>query len=110
MSIDFADPKPAFCSACHAAKPESRYVDMDAAHDGGDFVNELGTYVAGQDDLMLCEDCVRDAAEVLALKPDREAALKRENVKLRREVDHWKDTANRGLRDLNETIRGKVAA
>jgi hypothetical protein len=68
--IRLSDPKPAFCSACHNT-PDCRYVDFDAAHDGGCFVDrETQAYMEGSDDLHICENCLRVAMEKLAFKPE----------------------------------------
>jgi hypothetical protein len=101
--VRISDPKPAFCVGCwQGAQENVRFVDFDAAFDGGQLVEErdgvIVSRIAG-DDLHLCEQCVRAAAQALALKPDLHARQVREIRKLELAVEHFKDE-NRRLRDL----------
>jgi hypothetical protein len=98
--IRLSDPRPAYCSACHNA-PEGRYVDFDAAHDGGSFLQENGVvYLEGSDDLHICEGCMRRGAEELALKPDVQQRQLREIRRLEAAAEHWKEYA----RSLEATL------
>lgn len=91
-----SDPRPAYCSACHNANPELRYVDFDAAHDGGAYFDrETLAYEKGSDDLHVCESCVRDAMEVLELQPEQLAKVQRELREERAQTAFWKQTAKR---------------
>lgn len=106
MTMRISDPQPDYCSACHNTTPEGRYVDMEAMHDGGSYVDGDVTYIAGADSLHVCEACVRDAMEVLALRPEREQAQTREIKRLEIERDHWKQSAKRMEGYLQERPEG----
>jgi hypothetical protein len=96
VRVRISDPKPAYCSACfRAADDTSRFLDFDAALDTGCFVDGLGVYQSGSDDLHLCEECVRVAAQTLGLKPDLHARQMREIKRLEIANEHWKDYAKR---------------
>lgn len=96
MRVKISDPKPAYCSGCFQAAQESiTFLDFDAAHDGGAFINEQGATLVGQDDLHLCESCVRSACEALALKPELHSRQARIIRDLERQRDHWRDYAKR---------------
>jgi hypothetical protein len=104
VTMSISDPNPPYCSACLGAASGTRFVDLDAAYDGGAFVGrEMQDYIVGTDDLHLCESCVRDAAETLALKPQAHAEQAREIRRLTTAVDHWRDYA----RTLEATLEGR---
>lgn len=97
-----ADPPPGFCSACFGAAPERRFIDFQADYDGAPVLDrETGTIavmpwsgeLGGHDNLYLCENCVRTAAELLAEKPKLTSALKQENQRTVLQRDHWRDAA-----------------
>jgi len=79
-----ADGAPPFCSSCYAQYADKRYVDFEAAYDGPvlntDNPNVGGAVKAQIDDLVLCEDCIQEAVEILALhsevKRQLDAALR----------------------------------
>ena len=101
--IRVSDPKPAFCSGCHQAAQESvTFIDFDAAHDGGVFINDQGAVLTGADDLHLCEHCVRGATEALGTKPELHQRQLREIRKLELEAEHWRDYARKLERTLEE--------
>lgn len=56
-----ADPKPPYCSSCFN-RPEGRVVDFEAAYDGPVIPGAVPMPV---DDLMICEDCMKEAFAVL---------------------------------------------
>jgi hypothetical protein len=91
--IKLSDPLPAYCSACHNMPADSRFVDFDAAHDAGSFVDRNLAYVAGSDDLHICEACLRAGMEVLALKPEVSSNQLREIRRLQAAVEHWREYA-----------------
>lgn len=69
--IRVADTPPTHCSSCFGQYPNLRHVDMGAAWDGPAFSPD-GAEVAGGtpvtiDELVLCENCVKDAAVQLEL-------------------------------------------
>jgi hypothetical protein len=112
MRIKISDPKPAYCSGCYQAAQEGiTFLDFDAAHDGGAFINDQGATLVGQDDLHLCEPCVRSACEALGLKPELHSRQAREIRRLELERDHWKDYAKRAEATIatrpKETPHGK---
>lgn len=55
------------CSACSGQYSEQRYIDFDAAHDGGFYGGEAQIV---KDDLALCESCVKAAASQLGMTDD----------------------------------------
>lgn len=57
---------PAYCSVCFGQYPDRRHVDFDAAWDGPVIDSGNGMKQA-IDDLIMCENCVRRGAEILAL-------------------------------------------
>lgn len=63
------------CASCYAQYTDKTYVDLDAAYDGpvieggvvgpdGDVVNKIPVSI---DDLVLCEDCLREAGSFIGL-------------------------------------------
>jgi hypothetical protein len=56
-----ADPQPPYCASCFN-KPEGRCVDFEAAYDGPVIPGAVATPV---DDLIICEDCLKEAFDVL---------------------------------------------
>ena len=68
---------PSHCSACFAQYPDRRHVDMESSWDGpvieGGVVGEDGivqdTIKVSIDELILCENCVRDAAALIGMEP-----------------------------------------
>lgn len=77
---------PSMCSACFGQYPERVHVDFEAAWDGP-VVNNNGTAYS-VDELVICEDCMRAAYELLPLSEDAEtlhdqlAALRAQNAQL----------------------------
>ena len=68
--IQIAEPAPPRCSACFQAKPQETHVDFGAAYDGP--VVPAAENVAGLvghviDDLILCETCITEAAQLVGL-------------------------------------------
>lgn len=56
-----ADPTPAYCASCFN-KPEGRCVDFEAAYDGPVIPGAVNHPV---DDLIICEDCLVEALQIL---------------------------------------------
>ena len=104
--VRISDPVPAACSCCfQGAREGVRFLDFNAALDRGQFVREVDGAVLVRDvmdDLHLCEACVREAAEVLALKPQLDANQRREIRRLELESEHWRDYAKRLEATLQE--------
>lgn len=96
-----SDPKPARCAACYASADVAlAFVDLDAHIDRGVVVEEGSRAVIDSvDELHLCANCVREAAETLDYKPGLHMNHLRLNRELMRERDELK-AENRKLRDL----------
>lgn len=91
--FQLSDPKPARCAACMCSADASlRFVDLDALMDRGAVV-EVGTMavIDSIDELHLCENCVRDAAETLDYKPGLHARHLQLNRSLMRERDELRE-------------------
>lgn len=65
--------RPIYCSACFNSQP-IRHVDFDAACDRG-YGQDDHVQIA-MDDLILCENCVREGAAVLGIEDSRELKTK----------------------------------
>lgn len=110
MSMRLASPLPAYCSACFNSSPKLRYVDFDAAWDGPVVIDPATStaviWPAGvascNDDLYLCESCVAQATEILALKPELNDRQRREIRRLQLENEHWREYASELERTLQE--------
>lgn len=64
---------PMFCASCGSQDPEARYVDFDAAWDGP-VVNPEDGIKMQIDDLVVCENCLKEASALVGLvDPDRVA-------------------------------------
>lgn len=77
MSITIAEraarlaPMPMFCAACGSQDPKTRYVDFDAAWDGP-VVNPEDGIKMQIDDLVVCENCLKEASRLVGLvDPDQ---------------------------------------
>jgi hypothetical protein len=101
MSIRISDPRPPYCSACHNAPVDSRYIDFDAVHDGGSFVGVEGQYLSGSEDLHVCESCIREACEALGFKPELQ---RRQFVEIQKQ-----DIRIEALRDQNLKLKAALA-
>jgi hypothetical protein len=72
-----------FCSSCFNQQPEVRHVDFDAACDRG--YGKAEAVQIAYDDLVLCENCLREGMMVLGIEDS--AFLKAENEDLIRKLD-----------------------
>jgi len=61
---------PAYCSACFAQDTSKIHIDMDAACDRG-YGDDI---TINMDDLVLCENCVREAAMLIGMRDATESA------------------------------------
>lgn len=79
------------CAACYSFT-NKRLVDFGAAFDGP--VLETGMQI---DDLILCEDCVRSAAQALELDTNKDAVDRalREAEEARAKSDEWQAYARK---------------
>jgi hypothetical protein len=63
---------PAYCASCYAQKPAQRHVDLEAAYDGPVLEGSVRVAI---DDLVLCEECLTEAANLIGLvNPDETTA------------------------------------
>lgn len=108
-----SDPKPAHCSGCLCSSgPDVTFIDFDAMVDRGSFVDPNGAMhvVDGMEELHLCEACVRQAAEVLAYKPELHRRQLTEIKRLEVERDHWRATAQRFKREADQQFDANFGA
>lgn len=64
--IHIAERPPVYCSSCHQQKPDERHVDFGAYYDGP--VMQLaggGQDAVAIDDLVICETCMKAAANAI---------------------------------------------
>lgn len=71
IAPEIAGKTPPYCSSCFQQQFDKKHIDFSVAWDGGTLRDAGGTLIT-IDDLILCEDCVRLAANVLAHDPDAE--------------------------------------
>lgn len=97
-----ASKPPAYCAGCFQQKPEKRHVDFEAAFDGPSFdTPEVGHGIRmSLDDLVLCEDCITNAANMIGLVDAEE--LKSENQELGEALEE----AARDKEEMKATIDG----
>lgn len=93
---------PAYCAGCFQQKPETRHIDFEAFFDGPVMnMPEVGPGIkVAIDDLVLCEDCVTNAAKMLGWVEGK--AIKQENDELGEALE----MANAHIEDLLETVEG----
>lgn len=66
---------PMFCASCGSQDPQARYVDFDAAWDGP-VVNPEDSIKMQIDDLVVCENCLKEASRLVGLvDPDETAQM-----------------------------------
>ena len=68
------DVAPIHCAACYAQQPGLRHVDFDAAADRG-YAGE-GEHKIPVDDIIVCENCVKRAGELVGMVDAEQRALK----------------------------------
>lgn len=100
---------PVACAACGGQYPRRRHVDFEVAYDGPTFstnpddpANPLRVAI---DDLVICEDCMEAAANVLGFVKD--AALRDENKELGQLLEEREAEIarlNKHVRDLTFTV------
>lgn len=89
--IRLTDAPPPRCSSCFQAQPHLRHVDFEASYDGPVVPlhaneNLVGVQGVSIDDLILCETCVRTAAELLGLVDPDFVTAERDMLKTGNEV------------------------
>jgi hypothetical protein len=69
QKIHLAEIPPTHCTSCFAQVPLKRHVDFSAYYDGPVFgdIEIVGGGKVVIDDLILCEDCVKAAAQLIGL-------------------------------------------
>lgn len=93
--VRISDPRPTRCAACFDSG-SPRYVDFQAAFNGGAVVDEGSMAVRDSiDELHLCESCVRSACEQLGFKPELHARQVTEIKRLELRSQHWEAYAKR---------------
>lgn len=78
---------PVRCSSCFNQDTALRHIDMDAACDRG-YGDEAAVKVA-YDDLVLCENCVKEAATLINMVPKDDRTIER----LESQVSVWERKA-----------------
>lgn len=102
---------PVRCSACFNQQPQLRHVDFDAACDRG-YGNDAGVQIA-MDDLILCENCVKEGARTLGIEDSTELKAKLEDTerklgverKLRAQAQRYAGTIEDALGHRPEPIK-----
>jgi len=94
---------PAFCSGCHGQTPDYRHIDFESYWDGPvlDLANGMKQCI---DDLILCEQCVKEAAHMLGWMD-----AKRQQLETKRLQDEL-ETAQQNIAKLERHSRALAAA
>lgn len=104
--MKFADPKPPFCSSCFQHST-GNHVDFEAFYDGP-VIEKDGTKIP-VDDLILCEECVRRAGELLGMIDPKRALNVEEEAKAQLDAMKVELTAkDRVISDLQHTMKELV--
>jgi len=82
---------PAVCAACHSAKPHAQHIDFEAAIDGPVLRPEGALLTI--DDLIVCADCIREAAQLLAIDPQPMRELEIDRDHQRAQAAGWREYA-----------------
>lgn len=90
--MQITDFKPAICAGCFAAKPDATYVDFHADYDGPSFLDDAGVR-QHIDDLIVCTDCVREAAETAELHVNPTRSLELQLEQAQAEARKWREYA-----------------
>lgn len=104
---------PTACAACGGQYPDRKHVDFGAAWDGpvlnqAEVISE-GVTPMQIDDLKVCETCVREAAEVLALSG--QAGPRIANLKRRLAEQEALNVSQKGyIEQLEHTVAAKRLA
>lgn len=90
--MKIASPNPPYCSCCFNQKPEQTHIDFEAYWDGP--IIEGKSFKQPIDDLIVCEDCLAIAAQLVGYVKDEESSevikrLRRDN----HELEQWKKNA-----------------
>jgi hypothetical protein len=99
---------PMYCAACFNQQPSLRHSDFDASIDRG-YGNDEATRVA-MDDLILCENCVREGARLLDMidRDDQTIATLEHKLdvaeKAKRQAQNYADTMEEALTKRPEKV------
>ena len=77
--MKIASPNPPYCSACFQAKPGMTHIDFEAYWDGP--IIEGKSFKQPIDDLVICEDCLKVAGEVVGLSEHKKLLHERNELK-----------------------------
>lgn len=94
------------CSVCHGQYGDRRHVDFNVAYDGP-VINEEDNIRVVIDDLIICEECLKEGAAVIGLKDPDEVAEYAEQLEKR--LDEAVERI-RGLERHNEDLRAAVSS
>lgn len=96
------------CSSCGGHYPDRVYVDFDAAYDGGTIKLDDSTVPYSIDDNIMCEDCVREGAQMIGMVDGEESKARiaelEEQVETRDELLKDQDEAIKGLNSANTSL------
>jgi hypothetical protein len=87
----------AHCAACFCSKPDVPHVDFNSDYDGPTLLDASGQRQQ-IDELIVCQDCLREAFQALELSANPTGELERELHEARSEVQRWRAYAE-GLED-----------
>jgi hypothetical protein len=76
--MKIASPTPPYCSSCFQAKPALTHIDFESYWDGP-IIDGAG-FKQPIDDLIICEDCLRVAGEVIGLGDHAKLIEQRNNL------------------------------
>lgn len=76
--MKIASPNPPYCSSCFGGKPQIAHVDFEAYYDGP--IIQGKTFKQPIDDLIICEDCLRAAGEVIGLAEHKQLIKQRNEL------------------------------
>lgn len=100
--IRLAEVGPTYCSSCFAQNPDKQHVDFGAYYDGPVLDGAKQSQI---DDLILCEDCLREAAGLI---PGPSAADKERMDRVVEENETLK-LANAGQAAYIERLEAAIA-
>lgn len=99
---------PVYCSGCMNQQPELRHVDFDAACDRG-YGPDHDTKIA-MDDLVLCENCVREGAAVLGIEDSVKVEAERDDYARKYDAERLaRQKAERYADTLEDAIGNRPA-
>lgn len=82
-----------------------RHVDLEAYYDGPAIKQANGDYV-GVDDLIICEDCLKSAGQLVDIYPSAELKAENEQLGVALEEKHRElEEAHEIASDLEATVR-----